>query len=106
MSSCENPIPCERARPLDQANSRTCVLHAIANAVADACMDQNLDLKLDELVGALKQLDFRVCHFYTFLSKQKGWAVFFVGDSVLMVEQFLKTMLDKGKMVRFHFSGS
>ena len=56
--SCESTVACERARPLDQANSRTCVLHAIANAVADACMDQNLDMKLDELVGALKQLDF------------------------------------------------
>ena len=58
MASCENTIACERARPLDQANSKTCVLHAIANAVAEACMDRNLDLKLDELVGGLKQLHF------------------------------------------------
>ena len=58
MASCENTIACERARPLDQANSKTCVLHAIANAVAEACMDHNLDLKLDELVGGLKQLHF------------------------------------------------
>ena len=53
--SCESTILCERARPLDQANSRCCVLHAVANASVEACMDQNLDLKLDELVGALKQ---------------------------------------------------
>merc|ERR1712130_197164 len=41
----------------DQANSKTCVLHAIANASVEACMDLNLDLKLDELVGGLKQLE-------------------------------------------------
>ena len=58
MASCESTIACERARPLDQGNSKTCVLHAIANASVEACMDQNLDLKLDELVGGLKQLDF------------------------------------------------
>ena len=56
--SSNSAVACERARPLDQANSRTCVLHAIANAVVETCMDQNLDLKLDELVGAMKQFDF------------------------------------------------
>ena len=58
MALRENTFACERARPLDQANSKTCVLHAIANAVVEACMDVNLDFKLDEMVGGLKQLDF------------------------------------------------
>ena len=56
--SCENTVLCERARATDHANSRCCVLHVIANAVVEACMDQNLDLKLDELVRGFKQLQF------------------------------------------------
>ena len=51
-------IPKERARPLDQADSGTCSLHAVANATVEKLMDSNIDVKLDEIVGGFKQLDF------------------------------------------------
>ena len=51
-----NLIPCERARPTDQANSKTCVMHAIGNAIVEALMDFGLDMKLDEVLGGMKQL--------------------------------------------------
>ena len=41
-----------------QANSKTCTLHPIANSVVEACMDIRVDLNLDQLVGAMKQLHF------------------------------------------------
>ena len=50
--------PKQRARPLDQANSDTCTLHAVANATVEKLMDINIDVNLDELVGGLKQLSF------------------------------------------------
>ena len=53
-----NLIPCERARPTDQANSKTCVMHAIGNAIVEALMDFGLDMKLDEVLGGMKQLPF------------------------------------------------
>ena len=54
----EKMIPKERARPLDQADSGTCSLHAVANATVEKLMDSNIDVKLDEIVGGFKQLDF------------------------------------------------
>ena len=54
----EKRTPKQRARPLDQANSDTCTLHAVANATVEKLMDINIDVNLDELVGGLKQLSF------------------------------------------------
>ena len=44
--------------------------------------------------------------FLHFCELAKTLGCFFVGDSVLIIGQFLKTTSDKGNMVRFHFSGS
>ena len=47
----------------------------------------------------------RVYSFYTFwITKKAG--LFFVWYGVLMMGQFLKTTMDKGKTVQSHFSGS
>ena len=54
----EKMIPKERARPLDQGDSGTCSLYAVANATVEKLMDFDIDIKLDEIVGGLKQLDF------------------------------------------------
>ena len=51
-------IPKERARPLDQADSGTCSMYAVANATVQKSMDSGLDFNLDEIVGGLKQLPF------------------------------------------------
>ena len=53
-----NITPKQRARPLDQANSETCTLHAVVNATGEKLMDINIDVKLDELIGGMKQLEF------------------------------------------------
>ena len=51
-------IPTERARPVDQGGAGICSLVAVANAIVDRAMDGGKDFKLDEVIGALKQLDF------------------------------------------------
>ena len=58
VSAQKNKTPKERARPLDQANSGTCTLHAVVNATGEKLMDNNIDVKLDELIGGMKQLKF------------------------------------------------
>ena len=50
-------IPKERARALDQGESETCTLHAVANAVVEDLQSTKIDVSLDEVVGALKQGD-------------------------------------------------
>ena len=51
--------PKESARPLDQGLSDACTLHAISNAIVEGLNGQTppIDIKLDEVVGALKQSD-------------------------------------------------
>ena len=44
-------IPKERARPLDQADSGTCSMYAVANASVQNSMDAGYDFNLDEIVG-------------------------------------------------------
>ena len=51
-------IPKERARPLDQADSGTCSLYAVANATVQKSMNSGLDFNLDEIVGGFKQFNF------------------------------------------------
>ena len=58
LAAQKNKTPKERARPLDQANSGTCTLHAVVNAIAEKLMDADIDMKLDELIGGMKQLEF------------------------------------------------
>ena len=55
-------VPKERARPLDQGLSDTCTLHAIANATVESLMGKDIDVKLDEVLGALKQADYVKVH--------------------------------------------
>ena len=50
--------PKERARPLDQGLSETCTLHAIANATVESLTEREIDVKLDEVLGALKQAEY------------------------------------------------
>ena len=50
--------PKERARPVDQGEAGICSLAAVGNAIVDGAMDGGKDFKLDEVIGALKQLDF------------------------------------------------
>ena len=50
--------PKERARPLDQGLSETCTLHAIANATVESLTARDIDVKLDEVLGALKQAEY------------------------------------------------
>lgn len=50
--------PKERARPLDQGLSETCTLHAIANATVESLTERDIDVKLDEVLGALKQAEY------------------------------------------------
>ena len=57
MSSCA-PKPKARARPVDQGEAGICTLAAIANAVVDGAEYKGKDFSLDEVIGALKQLDF------------------------------------------------
>ena len=57
MSSIAQP-PTERARPVDQGEAGICSLAAVGNAIVEGAMDKGKDFKLDEVIGALKQLDF------------------------------------------------
>ena len=57
MSSCLSK-PKARARPVDQGEAGICTLAAIANAVVDGAMEESMDFNLDEVIGALKQLNF------------------------------------------------
>merc|ERR1712130_58310 len=50
--------PKERARPLDQGSSETRTLHAIANATVESLTERDIDVKLDEVLGALKQAEY------------------------------------------------
>ena len=50
--------PKERARPVDQGEAGICSSFAVGNAIADTAMDEGKDFNLDEVIGALKQLDF------------------------------------------------
>ena len=54
--------PKERARPLDQGLSETCTLHAVANATVESLTTKNIDVKLDEVLGALKQAEYVDIH--------------------------------------------
>ena len=54
--------PKERARPLDQGLAETCTLHAIANATVESLTTKNIDVKLDEVLGALKQAEYVDIH--------------------------------------------
>ena len=54
--------PKERARPLDQGLSETCTLHAIANATVESLTKMEIDVKLDEVLGALKQAEYVDIH--------------------------------------------
>ena len=47
-------VPREMARALDQGLAETCTTHAVANACAED-LHPDIDVSLDELVGALKQ---------------------------------------------------
>lgn len=58
MATYKKKTPKERARTLDQANSELCTLHAVVNATGEKLMDNNIDVKLDELIGGMKQLEF------------------------------------------------
>ena len=50
--------PEERARPVDQGKAGICSSVAVGNAIVDGAMDVGKDFNLDEVIGALKQLDF------------------------------------------------
>ena len=51
--------PRERARPLDQGLAEACTVYALSNAIVEGLNGQTppIDIKLDEVVGALKQSD-------------------------------------------------
>ena len=57
MTSIARP-PMERARPVDQGEAGICSSVAVGNAIVDGAMDEGKDFNLDEVIGALKQLDF------------------------------------------------
>lgn len=47
--------PGERARALDQGDASICTMYAVANATVESLTLQDIDISLEEFVGALKQ---------------------------------------------------
>lgn len=47
--------PGERARALDQGDASVCTMYAVANATVESLTLQDIDISLEEFVGALKQ---------------------------------------------------